>query len=600
MTTPIPISAPELTAPPRRPNRALLACLGIVGVACVTIEIFAPYVSWWDQPVDVPRLLVDTLSVAAFWFLGLYAYAKRPDNRVGPLMMASGLASWLTLIGWIDNDFTYTVGVFVLENLWLAILAHLFLAFPTGRLSSTLDRTLVIVAYGWWFASNMVRLSFLDFRANGWAFDNVFLIHGNNALADRIGTVSSTITAGFALVFLYALSLHWRRATAAGRHVLTPVLLASIPTAAWVLSRAFADALELSPLSDLLTSPIGALATTALPIGFAVGLLRSRLGRSRVGDLVVELGEAPESAHVRDTLSRILRDPTLRIAYRLPRSDSYVDEGGSPVELSDASDRGLTTIERAGMPIAVLMHDPAVMQDPDLLRSAVAATKLAVENERLQAEVRAQLAEVRASRARIVEAGDAERRRVERNLHDGAQQRLVTLSLGLARLRDGLPADADSAMRASIQELHDELRSAIGELRELARGIHPAILSEEGLGAAVQSLAERSPVPVSVEGASEVRFPDAVEATAYFVVAEALANVAKYASASRATVRISQHDHALAVEVRDDGIGGADASRGTGLRGLDDRVSAIGGRLWVASPAGGGTTVGAEVPLDGK
>jgi signal transduction histidine kinase len=582
-----------------RPSRQLLAGLLLLGTALVTIQILAPFVSWWDEPVDVPRLLADAMSVAAFWFLGLYAFAKRPDNRVGSLMMAVAFAGWLTLVGWINNDLTYTVGVFVLENLWLAILAHLFLAFPTGRLSSRLDRTLVIAVYAWWFASNMIRLSFLDFRANGWAFDNVFLIHPDNALADRLGTINSTVSAGFALVFLYALALHWRRATPTGRHVLFPVVLASLPTAAWVVSRAFADAFQLAPLTDMLDSPIGALATTALPIGFAVGLVRSRLGRSRVGDLIVELGEAPETARVRDTLSRILRDPTLRIAYRLPDSDAYVDESGTVVALPAEPARAVTAIERDGSAIAVLVHDPAVLEDPDLLRSAVAATRLAVENERLQAEVRAQLAEVRASRARIVEAGDAERRRVERNLHDGAQQRLVTLSLGLAHLRDELPDDADPSVRGSIVELHDELRSAIRELRELARGIHPAILSEEGLVPAVESLAERSPVPVSVEGAVD-RLPDAVEATAYFVVAEALANVVKYASASRAIVRISPRDGMLEVEVSDDGVGGADTSKGSGLRGLGDRVSAVGGRLWVESPVGAGTTIGVEVPLDGR
>jgi signal transduction histidine kinase len=214
--------------------------------------------------------------------------------------------------------------------------------------------------------------------------------------------------------------------------------------------------------------------------------------------------------------------------------------------------------------------------------------------------VRAQLEEVRASRVRIVEAGDVERRRVERNLHDGAQQRLVTLSLAIRQLRDGLPDDVVPTLAEPVDDLHVQLKRAIDELRELARGIHPAILTEEGIAAAVGSLAERSAVPVRIERAPEGRFPDAVEATVYFVVAECLANVAKYASATRATVAIVASEATLAVDVADDGVGGADVTTGSGLRGLIDRVEASGGRLTVESPEGAGTVVRAEVPFDGR
>jgi signal transduction histidine kinase len=318
-----------------------------------------------------------------------------------------------------------------------------------------------------------------------------------------------------------------------------------------------------------------------------------------VADLVVELGEAQKPGRARDSLAAILRDPSLRIAYRIPDSPGYVDEAGRSISI-DEPGRAVTPIERGGEQIAALVHDPALAGDPDLLRSAVAATRLAVENERLAAEVRAQLEEVRASRERIVEAGDVERRRVERNLHDGAQQRLVTLSLAMRRLRDEVPDEAVAMMAAPIDALLAELRLAIEELRELARGIHPAILTEEGIAGAVASLADRSGVPVRIEGAPDGRFPDAIEATVYFVVAECLANVAKYASATRATIAITVSDGILGVAVADDGIGGADVAKGTGLRGLLDRVEAVGGRLAVESSPGIGTVVRAEVPLDGR
>lgn len=591
------LGAPDPTSPPRV-RRGLLIVLGAACLAAAVFWIVAPL--WVTYTTfHSPSLVAGILTGSTFTFLGLFAFAKRPENRVGPLMMAVGFAFELQGIGWIATDVTYSVGTFLLLDLWIVVLGHLFLAFPTGRLESRLDRILVIAGYAWWIVASMARLAFLDFRANGWAFDNVFLVSSNNDLADAIGRTESVITAGLAFAFLFALLRHWRDASSAGRRVLAPVIWASLPTAAVVVSRIFGDTLRIDTVYDVASGPLGLLSLCALPVGFAVGLFRTRLGRSRVGDLVVELGEAPGPGRARDTLARILRDPTLRIAYRLPGSMTYVDESGRQVSVDHAERRSVTPIERAGEQIAALVHDPAILQDPDLLRSAVAATRLAVENERLQAEVRAQLEEVRTSRARIVEAGDAERRRVERNLHDGAQQRLVTMSLSLRRLRNELPKDAAPDLTGSVDELLAESKRAIDELRELARGIHPAILAEEGIGAAVGSLADRSPVPVRVERAPERRFADAIEATAYYVVAEALANTAKYASASLAVVQISDTDGTLDVEVADDGVGGADLKGGTGLRGLQDRVAAVGGRLTVDSPTRGGTIVRAEIPLDG-
>ena len=212
--------------------------------------------------------------------------------------------------------------------------------------------------------------------------------------------------------------------------------------------------------------------------------------------------------------------------------------------------------------------------------------------------VEALLGEGRAGGGRVVAAGDAARGRVERDLHDGAQQRLVSLTLALRVARTQLADDADPAMRLSLEQASEDARLALAELRELARGIHPAILTEAGLGAAVQSLADRSAVPTIVEGATAARFAPAVERAAYFVVSEALANVNKYARGTRATVRLGREGELLTVEVTDDGVGGADASRGSGLRGLADRLSAIDGSLVIESPPGGGTLLRAMIPID--
>jgi signal transduction histidine kinase len=254
----------------------------------------------------------------------------------------------------------------------------------------------------------------------------------------------------------------------------------------------------------------------------------------------------------------------------------------------------MTRLEAGGRTVAVLIHDPALSEQAELVRSVSAATRLALENERLAAEVRTQLEAVRASRARIVAAGDAERRRVERDLHDGAQQRLVTLALSIQVAR----AQADGsnpALASSLDQASEDLAGALTDLRALARGIHPAILADEGLAAAVEALADRSPANVTLRAPAE-RFTPTVEATAYYVVAEALTNVVKYARASAVTVTIEREGETLRVEVADDGVGGADPTRGSGLAGLDDRVAAAGGRLTVTSAAGVGTVVRAEIP----
>ena len=247
--------------------------------------------------------------------------------------------------------------------------------------------------------------------------------------------------------------------------------------------------------------------------------------------------------------------------------------------------------------MAAILHDPAFGEDPGLVTPVSAAVRLAVDNERLAAEVRSQLDDVRASRGRIVEASDAERRRVERNLHDGAQQRLVALSLALRRAQAQLPPEAAPATAAALEGASEQLATAMAELRELAKGIHPAILTEAGLGPALRSLARESPVEVAVRLNLSDDLADPISVAAYFVVAEALTNVAKYAAASHVDLTAESDPRELRIEISDDGVGGADPAAGSGLRGLADRVAALGGRLDIRSPTGAGTRVVARLPL---
>ena len=328
----------------------------------------------------------------------------------------------------------------------------------------------------------------------------------------------------------------------------------------------------------------------SVPVGIVAGIAWSRLGRPEASELVVELRAQPATT-MRERLARALGDPSLEVAYRLG-DGRYVDAGGRVVELPHAADRALTPVTADGEEVAVLIHDPALLDEPALVESVRATASLVLENERLAAEVRSQLAEVRASRGRIVAATDAERRRIERNLHDGAQQRLVTLSVAL-----GLEAShADAATAGVLSRAQGEVEQAIAELRDLARGIHPTLLREDGLQAAVVALARRAPIPVAVHGHVPGRLPDAVELAAYFVASEALTNVAKHASASKASVLLEREAAGVRVTVADDGVGGARLTAGSGLAGLRDRLDALDATLEIESPPGRGTTIRAELP----
>jgi signal transduction histidine kinase len=297
---------------------------------------------------------------------------------------------------------------------------------------------------------------------------------------------------------------------------------------------------------------------------------------------------------VRELLAASLGDHSVNIAYWLPDREAFVDESGRRVEMPEAaSGRTWTAVERDGRRVAAIVHDVALDTSPELVHAAAAASSLAIDNERLKADLRARLEELRVSRLRIVEAADAARRRIERDLHDGAQQQLVSLSLQLRVLRGRVKAEPPLA--GLVDELSAQLAQALAELRELARGIHPAVLTDHGLGPAITALAERSPLPVEAE-VEEGRRPAPVEAAAYFVVAEALTNVVKYARASYAAVRIERRGDRLLVTVADDGLGGAAIGAGSGLRGLQDRVAAVGGTLSIDSPPGEGTRLEATLP----
>jgi len=518
---------------------------------------------------------------------GMYARRRRPESRFGDLMILLGFTWFLGGLAAADNALLFTAGI-VLGSVWGAVLAHVLFGFPSGRLPSGPQRTLVIAAY---VLVPLVPVPAMLFLTAGDLVDcgdrcpeNLLLVERDEPLGEALLTAGALVLMVLCLLAVWLLVKRWRAAGPAERRSLAPLLGAGAVTLAFVFAHAATAAQALYVLTFV--------AFAAMPFAFLAGLVRADLAQARgVRSLVAGLADLPGPGDLRGALAAALGDPTLRIAFWVPEHERYVDEHGAAVELPAGA---ATEVEREGRRIAAIVHDPALAEDRETVRAAGAATALLLDNQRLDAELRANLRELRASRERIVEAGDAERRRLERNLHDGAQARLVALllSLNLARRRQADGSDQAALIDAWI----DELKQSLDELRELARGIHPVVLTQHGLEPALRALAARSPVPVELTGTTGGRLPAAVETAAYFVVSEGLTNVAKYAHAEHAAVRIERTDGHLRVEISDDGVGGATASAGSGLHGLSDRVAALDGALQVASPPGGGTRLRADLP----
>ena len=387
-------------------------------------------------------------------------------------------------------------------------------------------------------------------------------------------------------------------ATPPQRRALAPMLWTGLALVALLGVAFLVDVLGLPSRIGDVAGLLALVAFAILPFAFLAGLVRSRYSRAgAVGELIERLNNPEADRSLGLALADALGDRSLKLVYWRPSAGHYVTYDGRPVELPEAgSGRAVTEVEREGIRVGAIIHDASLADEPGLVRAVAASAALALENERLEAELRARLDELQTSRSRLVEVSMFERRRLERDLHDGAQQRLVALSLQLGLAKRRLEEGQDGAAGAMLDAARDELARALEELRELARGIHPAVLTDRGLEPALEALAERAPLPVSLDQMPAERLPAPVEAAAYFVVAEALTNVVKYAGASTAAVRIRRNGSYAIVEVRDDGVGGADPTIGTGLRGLADRLAALDGRLEVHSPPGEGTTVRAEVP----
>jgi signal transduction histidine kinase len=511
-------------------------------------------------------------------------------------MTATGFLFFVSELAASNSAVVFTVSS-LLGNLFIGVVIHMLLALPSGRLRSRAERALVVGIYAFTAPPSRGYLLFADPAETGCPEcpRNLALIDANADLAHLIDTVINVVALVMVVVVMVILWRHWQVANGPERRAVGPVLFTGA-TVLVLLGLGIVAQLA----ADQDAAELGYYATQAaigpLPYAFLASLARSRLTRGdAVSELVASLRRAKGQGEMRDALARALGDPTLELAYWLPEFESWADLSGRPVALADlTAGRATTLIDGDEGHIAALLHDPSLDDEPDLLQAVAAAAAIALENARLQVELRARVEELRGSRARLVEAADAERRRLERDLHDGAQQRMVAIALQLRLVQSRIRRDPDVAEQL-VTTASDELALSLSELRELARGIHPAVL-EHGLASALESLATRSTVPTTVSFETSERLPERVEFAAYFVASEALANVSKYAQATSVTMRVWRAGPIASIEIADDGIGGADDANGSGLRGLADRVEALDGTLRVISPPGAGTVVTASMP----
>jgi len=594
-----------LTARPAQGGRLLgawpawLAAAGVaagVGVAWLISQAGPGQATIPDVPLALP------VAVLVGWSLigsGVLATRSRREDHLALVLIFTGFAWFASMLPLSHNAVLFTAGE-VLYSLYYAGFLYLILSFPAGRLQGKLDRTLMVIAIVLVTVGQVAWLVFADpSLVCPTCPANLLEVAHDNGVAKLLYSLRQVVGLVIALAAIGLLAGRWRRASRPQRRAVMPVVVAGAVALA-VLIASYVAAMLRMPAAPALGRAAW-FVVAAIPVAVLLVFIQRRLAQGAVAGLVVELGApgAPGAAvDLRGALSRALGDPSLALAYWYPAESRYVDAGGRPVELPEpGAARGATVIERDGQPVAALIHDPALEYNPGLVDSVCAAAGLTLDNERLAAELRARLVDLQASRARLVETADTERRRIERDLHDGAQQQLVALkiSLGLARQ---LVTSAPGEAAGLIAQTEQQAAGALDELRELARGIYPPLLADLGLRAALEAQARKAVIPVTVDAPDLGRYPQQIEAAVYFCVLEALQNVAKYARASAAHVTLRPDGHGLAFTVEDDGQGfdPATTPRGTGLQGISDRLGALGGTAGVTSAPGCGTRVTGRVP----
>lgn len=582
----------------------------VSGVAALVFAIVTAMVGV-GQGAPLRFLLLDTILGLTFLVAGMLAWRRRPDVATGAALTLCSALWFLgsyspTEIGWLS-----ALG-FSFERYYDLVLAYLVLTFP-GRRLERLSRLLLVVLAANMGLRSFARLLLYDpptFDPSGCSgcASNPFAVRPDAALLQSIETVTGPVIVAAYVLIVGLVILRWRNAPAPSRRILRPVLLAGGVAA---FAAAYQNANLLSSVA--FARPLLAFedpwieieawllfgARAFIPLGFLAGVLLLRAAHGPAARLAVEFGtDRGRPERIESTLRRALADPSIEVRHWDAEHDRWTDEHGDPVPApQEAEGRSVLLLERHGSPVAAVVHDAVLLEDPGLLASVGAVLRLSIDNDRLSAQVQRQLEEVHASRARILTAADEERRGIERDLHDGAQHRLLGISMSLQDVRSQAASiGAPDVLLDRLESVALELREAMREMRELARGIHPAVLTNEGLEPAVRTLARRCTVPVELGFDLNGRLSAPVETAAYYVVAEGLTNVARHSRATRSRVQLGLEDGFLVVEVSDDGTGGASPVNGSGLRGLSDRVAALDGVLTVTSRGSGGTCLRAEIP----
>ena len=564
-----------------------------------TPEALRPEVSWTTLHTIVGLVFASCAAVA--WSIG--------PSPVPARLMVAFAVSWIPLtffrvvedVGWL---WPLLYGV----HLWWAVIVGLIvLVYPTGRLRDTGGRWIagIAVVSSLVFFLGVVLLSDGRLMSNGDdpicdCAPNPYQIAEAPGLYAVIDSGYRVIGAILVLVIAGRLLVGWVRGSVPARAV---AFLMPVALVAWsICIAAVAATYAASTTADYVLLTVSLVATASIPVSFVAGVSHTRNMRARVADLMRITREGADRGLWAESLARTLRDASVRVYWWDEERGRYADAAGTAIDPSPADLRGSRSIlpvaSPLGAPIALISHDRVLTDNMRLLDGVSSALRLSVDNGRLRSEIERTLEQVRQSRTRIVEAGIEARRRIERDLHDGAQQNLVSLGMQLRLAANEARDRGDESLGVELDGTIGMLNQALKELRELAHGIHPSLLSSGGLSLAVPELAGRCPVPVELDVQAEGRLPEVIESTAYFVLAEALANVAKHSGATRAWVRARVAHGELELVVRDNGVGGA-ALEGSGMVGLADRVDAVGGRLTIDSPAGAGTTITARIPVGG-
>jgi signal transduction histidine kinase len=561
----------------------------LVALAGLAVGVFAELDAHANELWSTERVVIDFVVALTVLGAGLAAWRARPDSLAGPLLTVGAGVWFLGVFGYSDDMALVDLVGFPLQGWFDVLLVIVLVLLPTSPEARRLGLVAVVGVAAGQLLLSLDRLLLrppLD-PSSCFCIPNRILPITDPGPYQTMDDVARFAEVAFAVLAIGVLGYRFLRASPVARRVTGSVLAAGIASCGVIAYYRVLTRLDTGiprQTSDAMYVVLG-LVRTGVPLAIMATLVRARRGRGRAASLVLALSDGGLPA-AGPALQRALADPGVRLLRWVPEDRVYVDEDGRAVA---APERGFTVLERDGERLGALVHDAALAEEPEVVEVVAAAATLALHNERLADEVRAQLDEVQASRQRIAEAAEAERARIERDLHDGAQQRLIALSMR-ARSLERAAADPDLAARAG--DLAEGLADALREVRELAHGIRPPMLAELGLGAALEELAGRTPLDVALDADLPDALPDAVAATAYFAVSEAVANALKHAHAMRLVIAARAADGMLVVRVADDGIGGVAVAPAA----LVDRVSALRGEVTVHSPAGDGTEVVVSLP----